>query len=89
MCEHYPYDLFWPTNLIQIGILLFILPVEHSHLSTIQYFIQEIEINIKISLTCAASARTRQKGKDFSFDIHCNNFALWRTIVKNKTISQF
>ena len=63
------------------------MPVEHSHLSTIQYFIQEIEINIKISLTCVCVSSDASERKDFSFDIHRNNFALWRTIVKNKAIS--
>ena len=36
----------------------------------------------------SASAWTHQEGKDFSFFIHCDSFALWCIVVKNKTKSQ-
>ena len=36
----------------------------------------------------SASAHTCQEGKDFIFVIHCNHFALWCIIVKNKTNSR-
>ena len=36
----------------------------------------------------SASAHTCQEGKGFIFVIHCNHFALWCVIVKNKTNSR-
>ena len=53
-----------------------------------------MDASARMRVRVSADEGLRQLGrvweeKDFSFVIHCDSFALWRIVVKNKTILGF